>query len=455
MTDKVEKSPNRSFAGHPPGLVNLFFTEMWERFSFYGMRALLILYMVAAVRDGGLGMSMGDASAIYGGYSMCVYLSSLPGGFVADRYLGARLSVLIGGIIIAIGHFSMAIPLLPFFYGGMVLIVIGTGLLKPNISTMLGLLYKEGDPRRDAGFSIFYMGINLGAALSPLVCGFLAQSDEFKKFLHSIGVAEHMSWHWGFAAAGVGMVFGLIQYLMQWKLLGDAGGRPKSVKGQEKQPIQPLTQVEKQRLTAIGILFLFSILFWGVYEQGGSSLNVFADRCTRTELFGWKFPSSWMQSLQAIFVIVLAPVFSMLWLRLGEKQPSSPAKFTWGLLLLGSGILLMVPASLMAASGKVSPLWLTVVFFLETAGELCLSPVGLSTVTKLAPVRYTSLTMGVWFIGMALGNLLAGILGGFFDETDTTRMTVLFGSMAAASILSAGVLAVLVPKVRKLMGNIS
>ncbi|MBX9692871.1 MAG: peptide MFS transporter [Cyanobacteria bacterium] len=453
MTERHDHK-NNGFAGHPPGLVNLFFTEMWERFSFYGMRALLILYMVATVRDGGLGMSMADAGTIYGVYSMSVYLSSMPGGYVADRYLGARLSVLVGGIVIALGHFSMAVPLLPFFYTGMALIVIGTGLLKPNISTMLGLLYKADDPRRDAGFSIFYMGINLGAALSPIVCGFLAQSGEFKGFLKSMGIAEHMSWHWGFAAAGVGMVFGLIQYVLQWKLLGDAGARPQPISASEKQAVDPLSKVEKERLTAIGILFLFSILFWAVYEQGGSSLNVFADRCTQTEIFGWSFPSSWMQALQAIFVIALAPVFSMLWLRLGDRQPSSPAKFTWGLFFLGLGILLMVPASMLAASGKVSPLWLTVVFLIETAGELCLSPVGLSTVTKLAPARYTSLTMGVWFIGMALGNLLAGMLGGMFDENDTARMTVLFGSMAVAAILASGLLAVLVPKVRALMGNI-
>ncbi len=446
----------KTFAGHPVGLVNLFFTEMWERFSYYGMRAILVLYMVAAVSEGGLGMSNKNAGEIYGWYTMLVYLSSLPGGLIADKILGARWAVLIGGIIIALGHFTIAFPSLATFYGGMGLIVVGTGLLKPNISGMLGMLYKEGDPRRDGGFSIFYMGINIGAMLSPLVCGYLAQGTEFKAWLTSVGLSEHHSWHWGFGAAGVGMMIGLIHYVIQWKQLGTAGLRPQKKESETndgKNANEALTPVEVKRLGAIAVLFVFNILFWAIYEQGGSSLNIFADKCTDTTIGGWAFPSSWLQTFQATFVIIFAPLFSILWLKLGDKQPSAPAKFAIGLMLLGLGIALMVPASVLAAQGKVSPLWLIAVFLLQDMGELCLSPVGLSTVTKLAPARLVGITMGAWFIGMALGNGLAGYVGGFFDEKNLSGMSTLFGSMAAAAFVGTIVLFLLVPTVRKLMGS--
>ncbi|MBZ0190026.1 MAG: peptide MFS transporter, partial [Candidatus Obscuribacterales bacterium] len=421
------------FADHPPGLPNLFFTEMWERFSYYGMRALLVLYMVAAVADGGLGYSNENAVFIYAAYTTTVYLMSVPGGLIADRILGYKNAVLLGGIIIACGHFSMAVPMVPFFYLGMVLVVLGTGLLKPNISSMLGSLYKEGDPRRDSGFSLFYMGINVGAAASPLVCGFLAQADEFKRFLVSINLPEHASWHFGFAAAGVGMLFGLVNLVLQWKTLGEAGNKPREVKKKDRVKLEPLSKDEWQKLGALAILFVFNILFWGIYEQGGSSLNIFADKCTDTVIFGWNMPSTWLQSFQAIFCIILAPVYSWFWIKLGDKQPSSPAKFTWGIGLLGLGIALMVPASMLAAKGLVSPLWLTMVYLLEVLGELCLSPVGLSVVTKLAPARFLGLTMGVWFCSMALGNTLAGLMGRFFDENDMSGMVFLYGKMAGAA----------------------
>jgi len=455
--DILPTEAEKTFAGHPVGLVNLFFTEMWERFSYYGMRAILVLYMVAAVKDGGLAMSNAEASNIYGLYTMCVYLSSLPGGFIADRFLGARYSVLIGGIIIAIGHFTIAFPSLATFYIGMGLIVLGTGLLKPNISGMLGMLYKDGDTRRDAGFSIFYMGINIGAMLAPLVCGYLAQGNEFKQWLTSNGMSAHMSWHWGFGAAGVGMVVGLIHYVIQWKQLGNAGLRPEKKKAEDKADETEslaLTKDEWKRLAAIGILFFFNIIFWAIYEQGGTSLNIFADKCTDTTIGGWAFPSSWLQMFQACFVIVFAPVVSVVWLKLGDKQPSAPAKFAIGLFLLGLGIALMVPASMLAAQGKVSPLWLIAVFLLQCLGELCLSPVGLSTVTKLAPAKLVGLTMGGWFIGMALGNGVAGYVGGFFDEKNISGMSSLFGSMAAATMVGTLILAILTPHVKKLMGNI-
>ncbi len=445
--------------GHPSGLTTLFFTELWERFSYYGMRAILMLYMVAPVTEGGLGFPVVQASYIYGAYTMLVYMASIPGGFVADRILGGRLAVLLGGIIIALGHFTLIFPALPFFYAGLGLIVIGTGLLKPNVSSMLGSLYAPGDNRRDGGFSIFYMGINIGAALAPLVCGYLAQAPAFKSWLVSVGFEPTSAWHWGFGAAGVGMTLGLAHYVLQKNRLGNAGLRPEpklKVAGErlvEDRP-EPMKAEEWKRLGAIGILFFFATLFWAIYEQGGSSLSLFADKLTDCRIFNWAFPSSWFQSLQAIFVIFLAPVFSWLWIRLGKREPSSPAKFAYGLLFLGIGIAIMVPASLAGETGKVSPWWLTSVYLLQVVGELCLSPVGLSTVTKLAPARMVGMIMGVWFLASACGNMLAGVLGSTFNEKDLGSLTTLYGGMAGAVFLSTAILAALAPTVRKLMSGV-
>jgi POT family proton-dependent oligopeptide transporter len=443
------------FGGHPKGLTTLFFTEMWERFSYYGMRAILVLYMVAPVANGGLAFDTKTAASLYGTYTMSVYLMSLPGGLIADRILGARLAVLLGGIIIACGHFSMVFSSLPFFYTGLVLIALGTGLLKPNISTMVGSLYGENDPRRDSGFSIFYMGINIGAVLAPLVCGYLAQSEGFKRWLASLGLDPASSWHWGFGAAGVGMTLGLIVYLAHRRRLAHIGQmirKTKNVTKAEAHP--PLTIAEWKRVGAIFIFFLFTILFWAAYEQKGASLNLFADRLVRTEAFGYKFPSSWLQSTTAFFVIILAPLFSMLWVRMGERQPSSPAKFTLGLLFIGAGYLLMIPAAMLTAAGKISPLWLVGLYFLEVAGEMCLSPVGLSVVTKLAPVKVLGLMMGVWFLAASLGNKLAGYFAGFFDANDAGVLTTLYGAIAAGLLLAAGILAALTPAIRKMMGTV-
>jgi POT family proton-dependent oligopeptide transporter len=465
---------NQEFLGHPKGLVVLFFTELWERFSYYGMRALLVLYMTAAVAQGGLGFDTALASTIYGVYTMSVYLFSIGGGFVADRLVGARRAILFGGIIIALGHFALAVPALTTFYLGLVLIVFGTSLLKPNISSLLGMLYKPGDDRRDAGFSIFYMGINIGAAISPFVCGYLAQHPSFKAFIAQFGFKPESSWHFGFAAAGVGMLIGLAHFIWQGKLLGHAGelrkpatepvpagGSPlsnESVAAGESplsEASKPaLTSEEWKRLAAIGILFVFNLWFWAVYEQAGSSLNLFADRLTRDELFGFPFPSSWFQSVPAIFVIVLAPVFSALWIKMGHKQPSSPVKFAFGLIFLGLGIGLAVPATMLAAKGLVSPLWLVGVYFLQVVGEMCLSPVGLSTVTKLAPQRFVSMTMGLWFVSMALGNFLAGKMASSFDEKNIQALVNLFGGMTVVSLGAAVLLLLLTPWVKKLMSGV-
>jgi POT family proton-dependent oligopeptide transporter len=436
---------DHSFFGHPRGLSTLFFTEMWERFSYYGMRAFLILYMVAPESAGGLGFADADAASIYGTYTGSVWGAAILGGIVADRFLGQYRSVLVGGIIIALGHFTLAFKALPFFYTGLGLIVVGTGLLKPNVSTMVGSLYAPGDPRRDAGFSIFYMGINLGAFIGPLVAGYLAQ---------------RVDWHLGFASAGIGMAFGLVQYVLGKRRLRPALERlavkPADVGSSATDGAAPgsglaFTRAEWKRIGAIVVFFLVAILFWGAYEQAGSTLNLFADRYTRTEMFGFSFPSSWFQSVQPIFVILLAPLFAWLWMRLGPREPSVPAKFAFGLLFMGLSFLVLMPAGAMAQAGsgvRVSPWWLIAAYGISELGELCLSPVGLSAVTKLSPARIVGLMMGVWFLSNAFGNKLAGWAAGFFS---TMPLQSLFGVVTAVLLVSALIMFALVKPMRRLM----
>ena len=447
-------SPDRGFFGHPRGLSTLFFTEMWERFSYYGMRAFLILYMTAPATAGGLGFADADAASIYGTYTGSVWGAAILGGFVADRILGQYRSVLIGGAIIAIGHFTLAFKTLPFFYSGLALIVVGTGLLKPNVSTLVGSLYGPGDTRRDAGFSIFYMGINLGAFMGPLIAGWLAQ---------------RVDWHLGFASAGVGMALGLTQYVAGKKRLQPALARLAATPRSEAsagvpqadgpQPTVPatgngalgFTNTEWKRMGAIVIFFLVAILFWGAYEQAGSTLTLFADRYTRLEILGFSFPSSWFQTVQPIFVILLAPVFAWLWIRLGPREPSVPAKFAFGVLFMGLAFLVLRPAGAAAQSGagvRVSPWWLIASYGVSELGELCLSPVGLSVVTRLAPVRIVGVMMGVWFLSNAFGNKLAGWAAGFFG---TMPLDTLFSVVAGVLLVAALVMFVLVTPIRRLM----
>ncbi|HXV85557.1 MAG TPA: peptide MFS transporter [Gemmatimonadales bacterium] len=426
--------------GHPRGLSTLFFTEMWERFSYYGMRALLILYMTAPLAAGGLEFDTPRAASVYGWYTFGVYALAIPGGWVADRWLGQYRTVLYGGIIIALGHFSMALATLPAFFGGLFLIMVGTGLLKPNISTMVGSLYEQEDARRDAGFSIFYMGINLGAFIAPLIVGTLGQ---------------RVDWHVGFAAAGVGMAAGVIQYVLGKHRLRPALERlaPVARGAAPGTPRPPaFTATEWKRIAAVGVFFVFSSLFWAAFEQAGSSLNLFADRLTRLSVFGLGFPSTWFQSLNSMFLIALAPVFAWLWIRLGPREPSTVVKFTYGLLGVGLGFLLLVPAAGMAQGGAlVSPAWLVGVYLLHTMGELCLSPVGLSVVTKLAPQRVVGLMMGVWFLSIATGNKIGGWVAGFFDALP---LPLLFGAVAATTMGSAVVLWLIMRPVRGLMGGV-
>jgi POT family proton-dependent oligopeptide transporter len=488
-------STDTAFFGHPRGLSTLFFTEMWERFSYYGMRALLILFMTAPAARGGLAFDTAVAGAVYGLYTSMVYMTSLPGGWIADRLIGQRRAVLYGGILIAAGHFCLALPSLTTFYTGLSLIVVGTGLLKGNVSVIVGQLYGPDDRRRDAGFSIFYMGINLGAFIAPLVCGYLGQ---------------RVSWHAGFAAAGVGMTFGLIQYVLGGRFLGDAGLRPSPAASPEAARVferrvrlwgggaalvlglaiagllsgaftvtisqvadaagylllvitvglfgwmflaAEWTSAERKRLYAITALFLAACIFWSEFEQAGSTLNLFADRATRTSVLGWNFPSSYFQSLQPLFIIVFAAVFAWLWIRLGRREPSSPAKFGFGLILVGAGFaLLVVAASLAAAGEKVSPLWLVATYLLHTFGELSLSPVGMSATTRLAPDRVAGLMMGVWYLAISVGNFFGGRLSSLYGSMPLPE---LFGAIAIVGLLAGVVMLMLAVPIKRLMGAVN
>jgi POT family proton-dependent oligopeptide transporter len=506
-----ETSPpsDTAFFGHPSGLSTLFFTEMWERFSYYGMRAILILFMTHPVAEGALGFSDSKAGLIYGLYTGIVYVLSLPGGWIADRFLGQRKAVLYGGVGIMFGHLALTVPTMETFYLGLVLIALGTGLLKPNISTIVGQLYTPEDKRRDSGFSIYYMGINLGATTGQIVVGpLLAQSETFQRFLASVGLPPSMAWHFAFGAAALGMFIGIVQYVLGGRRLGTAGllptppespaaaaksrrllwiilaslvGAPALVGGLAAMGV-PITADhirfgtlglllalglglfvamfklgtwstdERKRLWVILLLFFGAIFFFAVFEQAGSTFNLFADRNTRNEIFGWSFGSSTYQTVNSVFVILLSPVFAWLWLKL-EKRPhptSGPTKkFGSGLLLLGIGCLAMLPAAQIAATGaKAGPGWLINLYFIHTCAELCLSPVGLSWTTRLAPPRIAGLAMGIWFTGIAIGNYLAGIAAGL---TESMSLTQSFLLSAIAPIGAGLVFFLLVGPVRKLL----
>lgn len=501
--------------GHPRGLMTLFFTEMWERFSYYGMRALLILFMTTAAAKGGLGFDDQTSGAIYGLYTMGVYLLALPGGWLADRLFGLKKSVWYGGIIIALGHFTMAIPGIAemlgagsegvsaldtnAFFLGLILIVVGTGLLKPNISSIVGQLYAPGDSKRDAGFSIFYMGINIGAFLAPILTGALATYN----------------WHLGFGLAGFGMVLGLIQYRLTSGSLSEVGNLEAVTTPEQKNertklkktttyvagflvvllvllfagviPLDAtaiadaskyiiaavafgyliyvaffggLDAVDKKKVAAIGIVFIFSAVFWSGFEQAGSTLNLFAERFTDKKMLGWEIPTSWFQSVNSIFIILFAPFFGAMWIWLAKRnlEPSSPLKFFFGLVGVGAGFFVMYFATKIAASGEfAAPTWLIFTYLFHTWGELSLSPVGLSLTTKLAPKGYQGQMMGIWFLSVSLGNLLAGLIAGDASGGDAEAlqampdqyMTIVLTTFGAALLL----LAINKP-LRKLMGDV-
>lgn len=565
----ANSTQEKSFFGHPPGLFTLFFTEMWERFSYYGMRAILILFMTASIADqnGGLGLDASNAAAIYGLYTASVYLLTLPGGWLADNIFGQRRAIWYGGIVIMLGHISLAVPGNMTFFLGLGLVAIGTGLLKANISTIVGDLYPEGGARRDAGFSLFYMGINIGSFAGQMVVGYLGES---------------VDWHYGFGAAAIGMFLGLVMFrLTENKYLGEVGQTPKAKEALAESGTQStnpmlgiglvgvliafililqftgvinmstivgvaegmgyiivaiaalyfayvliaggLNKAEKLRVVVIIFLFIGAALFWAGFEQAGSSLNLFAERHTeryfgpaglpsivailvglavflglgyywnqhirkRDDLIdvlkvitavvvvglalfgwwivhsisnGWEMPASWLQSVNPLFIIILAPVFGALWVKLAARNmnPAAPFKFGFGLICLGLGFLVMVFAARLVVADlpdtvRVSTLWLVMTYFLHTTGELTLSPVGLSMTTKLAPKRFAGQMMGIWFIGAALGNLIAGLFAGNFDEENVAQMPDLFMSVVMTSVGAGILFLIMSPWIKRWMGEV-
>ncbi len=500
---------DKSFFGHPRGLATLFFTEMWERFSYYGLRPLLVLFMAAALAEGGFGFDRSAASAIVGIYAASVYLASLPGGWIADRLLGLRRAILLGAFLITCGHLSIGVSGMAgagvgkiFFFLGLILIVLGTGLLKPNISAIVGDLYPEGGARRDAGFSVFYMGINLGGFIGQIVTGWLG---------------ERVSWHMGFGAAGVGMLFGLLLFWKRAaKTLGPLGldivrDPDAAVQARRENTTKLWTGVglgllalvfalaatgtitldpqtigrsmtvvlvgiavvffaniyitggltgdERKRVAVIFVLFVFAAIFWAAFEQAPTSLNLFARDFTDRSFGDWEMPATWFNSVNSLFIIIFAPLVGAVWLAMSKRgiELSSPAKFALGLAFAGAGFLLMIwAANAVVASGgvlKVSPWWLIASYLLQTLGELCLSPVGLSSMTKLSPRRYVGQMMGIWFLATSVGNLIAGLIGGDVDPEKLDAMPTVFTTTTIFLAVSTAILLLMVVPIRKMMAN--
>lgn len=446
-TTTAAGKPVKTWMGHPGGLVVLFLTEMWERFSFYGMRAILTLYLAAELARGGFGLADAAAAVIYSIYNSMVYFMALPGGWIADRIAGTRRSVLWGGIIIALGHYSLAFSAKSMFYLGLVLIVLGTGLLKPNISAMVGELYDKHpelhESRRDAGFTLFYLGINLGAFVAPLITGFFANKNE---------------WHVAFGIAAVGMTIAVIQYVLGGRRLEGVGLKAhKPLAPHERNKIlriagivtavvvvllavdlaagtfrashvvtaltllalivpilyfmmmfrdKSLTHQERSRVSAYVWIFIGAALFWMIYDQAGSLVNLFTENDVDRQVGSFEIPTAWFQSVNPVLILLLAPVFAWMWTRLDRRQPTTPTKFSLALLGIGLSFLVMGAAGALAARGLISPWWIVLVYFIQTCSELLLSPVGLSVTTKLAPLRYASQVMGLWFLATAAGNAL-------------------------------------------------
>jgi len=434
---------------HPSGLYMLFMVEMWERFNYYGMRALLSLFMISTV----IQYTKATSSKIYGMFTALVYLTPVLGGYLADKFIGKRHSITIGAILMAIGQFTLASyeiidPKLALFTG-LTLIIIGNGFFKPNISTIVGELYPPKDPRRDSGFTIFYMGINVGAFIAPFVCGFLGQPNDIT------AVAEAYKWKYGFMAAGTGMIIGLIWYLVsQKKYLGEIGLYPVTAKqAVDHVDNKPLTQEDWDKIKAIFTFVFFAVFFFAFFEQAGTSLNFFADEATRLTIGKIQLKASYFQAVNPICVVIFAPIFAKMWIKMGDKNPSIPVKFGWGLFLQGIAFMIIaIGASIYTTQGPVSALWLVFCYLFCTMGELCLSPVGLSMVTKLAPAKFMSLLMGVWLAASFVGNLLAGKLASYYD---TWSLTTLFSVPAICSILFGIIMWIMAGKVRKWMHGVN
>ncbi|MGV1006254.1 MAG: peptide MFS transporter [Candidatus Nanopelagicales bacterium] len=479
------------FKGHPNGLPVLFNTELWERFSFYGMRALLVLFLTASVSEGGIGLDAGIAVAIYGTYNALVYILAAPGGWIADRLWGARRSVLVGGIVIAAGHYSMAVPFEATFWLGLLLIAVGTGLLKPNISTIVGMQYRVGDTRRDAGFSLFYMGINIGAFLAPLITGWLQIRFDF---------------HVAFAAAGVGMTIALVFYAMGFRMLGvqaSAATNPAGADLARKSVlwliggvagfvvlvalmslltggfqisdvvnllavlilITPvayfvkifrtpnLTAIERSRVTAFAsFIFIGAAMFWMLFDQSGGTLNLFAENHVDRHLFGWEMPTAWLQSLNPMFIIFFAGAFAALWQAWGDRAPSTPVKFSVAVLLIGVSFAAMAIPGRAADNNQSSGVWILVVLYLvQTLAELLLSPVGLSASSQLGPKGMESQMLALWFMATSVGNTIGGQVARFTEGMGLAKQFSVFGWSA---IVLGLIMLAFSPRVKKLMAGV-
>ena len=492
--------PQRTFVGQPAGLATVFFLEMWERMSFYGMRALLVLFLVHQVAEGGFGLDVPTAAAIYGLYLGGTYIACLPGGWIGDRLLGSQLAVLFGGIIITCGHLLLGFaPSSAVFFLGLLVIVLGTGLLKPNASAIVAQLFPQGGAALDAGFTIYYVGVNLGATIGPLITGWLAQ---------------RYGWPYGFMAAAAGMALGVLQFLWSRRFLGDAGRAPMAPSAEVSaasaarralpwlclgalalagvvlvlwsgwlhfSPLAALSfstqavlvlaiayflyllfgagldAVERRRVGVVMVLFVASALFWAGYEQAGSSFNLFAERDTARTLLGFTVPASWFQALNPIYIVVFGPVFSLLWVRLALRNldPSIPLKFILGLLGMSLGFIVMAAAARVVVAGMLAGMgWLALTYLLHTWGELCLSPVGMSAVSKLVPRRFVGQSLGVWFASFSLGELIAGRIAGNFDPQHVATIPGLFMRVFWFGMLCAAGLALLLPVLRRWMAGV-
>ena len=485
MSEQEANLSQSNFFGHPIGLRTLFFTELWERMSYYGMRGLLVLFMTREVVEGGLNLDTGTAMAIYGVYGASVYFLCVPGGWVADKIFGAQRTVLIGAIIITIGHYILALPFEKTFFLGLVFVSIGTGLLKPNISTIVGQLYKPGDIRIDAGYTIFYMSINIGSMLGFLVCGYLG---------------EKVGWHWGFGAAGVGMTFGVIQYIFSKASLGEAGLKPTLDKSEDSSryfsifsissvllsliiisafvglwSIDPqilnqiivylilivaifyfvylylfagLNKAEKGNISMLLLLFIGSVLFWAGFDQGGSSLNLFAKDYTDLFILGWEMPATFLQVANPLMVVIFAPFFAAFWINLGKRNLDldTPQKFALGCFLMAIGFFVMIFGVEVALENqKAGVKWLLLTYLFHTLGELCLSPVGLSATAKYSPKRYKGQMMGIWFLSSSLAAGLAGLLASKSFESGISSMPGLFNQIILALVV-VGVILIIANK---------
>lgn len=522
MSDVAAAKPangkGKTFFGHPKGLQTLFFTEMWERFSYYGMRAFLVAYIIAPVSAGGLGWDTKTGGIVYGLYGSSIYLMSLPGGWIADRYIGQRMAVLIGGIIIILGHVTLALPSESAFIPGLGFLVIGTGFLKPNVSTIVGQLYAKSDPRRDAGYTIYYMGINIGALLAPIICGtLLAESDDLRVWLKDAGISPNAAWHFGFGAAAIGMFFGVVQFIFGTKHLGTAGAPPpKRTAHHVSKPIPPVVLAivgaslaivagftwwrfndagideatvadafgvglavlsislfiilhgfvardadERRRVRAMMVLFLGCLSFFGLFEQAGSTLSIFAEKQVDRDLLGLHIEQSAYQSLNAGYVILLAPVFAALWIALAkrDREPTSVTKFSIGMVITALSFVTLLPALLgpIADGEKTSGLYLFALYLVSTCAELCISPVGLSTMNKLAPDRLAGFVMGIWFLATAVGYYIAGRaeheVGRLAKSLDLHPHAGMFYLLIVFALIIALVLYLLAGPVKRMLGN--